>query len=333
MSKTIAVLGGGGWGTALALLLHNNGHCVRVWGPFQDEIAAISRDRVNALYLPDVPLPEEMLWTSDPFEAVRGIDLAVAAVPTHYFRSALAPFAKALPADCPVLSVSKGFDPDTHARMSEVVIEALGKRPVAALSGPSLAGEVARSCPTAVVIASRDAALAKGLQSVFMNAFFRVYTSDDIVGVELGGGLKNVIAIAVGACDGLGFGDNARAALITRGLAEMSRLGTALGAHADTFAGLSGLGDLIVTCTSQRSRNRQVGLRLGRGESIAAIRAGMKQVAEGVWNCALVRDLAEQKGERAPITSQVCAIIHENQDPRKAVKFLMEREARPEREA
>jgi glycerol-3-phosphate dehydrogenase (NAD(P)+) len=332
MSRTIAILGGGGWGTALALLLHGNGHRVRVWGPFEDEIAAVRRDRVNALYLPDVPLPADLVWTADPAEAAAGADLAVAAVPTHYFRAALAPFARMLPEGCPVLSVSKGFDPKTRARMSVVAAETLGPRPVAALSGPSHAAEVARRQPTAIVIAAADHGLAKALQALFMNPFFRVYTSDDITGVELGGGLKNVMAIAVGACDGLGFGDNTRAALITRGLAEMTRLGVALGARPDTFAGLSGVGDLIVTCTSRWSRNRQVGLRLGQGESIAAIRAGMKQVAEGVWNCTLVRDLADQVGVRAPITEQVCALIHENLDPRQAVRSLMERDARPERD-
>ncbi len=332
MTKKIAVLGGGGWGTALALVLHGNGHQVRVWGPFEDEIAAIRRNRVNALYLPDVALPEDMVWTSDPAKAARGVDLAVAAVPTRHFRNALAQFKEVLPAACPVLSVSKGFDPETHARMSQVVLDALGGRPVAALSGPSHANEVARGQPTAVVIAAKNNDFAAELQSIFMNTFFRVYTSDDIRGVELGGGLKNVMAIAVGACDGLGFGDNTRAALITRGLAEMTRLGVALGARADTFAGLSGVGDLIVTCTSQWSRNRRVGIRLGRGESIAAITADMKQVAEGVWNCGLVRDLAAQAGVCAPITRQVCAIIHNNLDPRKAVRSLMEREARPERD-
>ena len=332
MSKTIAVLGGGGWGTALALLLHKNGNTVRVWGPLQDEIAAIQRERVNALYLPDVPLPDDMLWTSDPAEAAHAVDLAVAAVPTRFFRSALAPFADLLPKNCPVLSVSKGFDPETRTRMSVVASELFGSRPVAALSGPSHAAEVARNYPAAVVIAAADHGLAMQLQSVFMNSFFRVYTTDDIAGVELGGGLKNVMAIAVGACDGLGFGDNTRAALITRGLAEMTRLGVALGARPETFAGLSGVGDLIVTCTSKWSRNRQVGVRLGKGEQITAIRAGMKQVAEGVWNCALVRDLADQACVSAPITRQVYALIHEEFDPREAVRSLMERDARPERD-
>lgn len=330
--KTITILGDGGWGTALALLLSNNGHRVRVWGPFPEYLARIRSEGENPLYLPGVKLSPALEWLSDPAEAVADAALVVLAIPSHFFRSTLKTFSRLLPAGVGVLSVSKGLDADTRLRLSEVARELLGPRPVAVLSGPSHAEEVARSVPTAVVAASGNAAFAQEIQRTFLNPLFRVYTSDDVIGVELGGAFKNVIALAVGASDGIGFGDNTRAALITRGLAEISRLGCALGAHPETFAGLSGIGDLIVTCTSRWSRNRSVGERLGRGETMPQIMAGMKQVAEGVWNCGIARALAREKNVAAPITDEVYALVHEGKDPRRAVKALMSRDARPERD-
>lgn len=328
----VAIIGDGGWGTALALGLHQYGHRVTIWGPFPDYITEIRHQRFNPLYLPNIPIPEGICWTSDRAEAVKQADVVVLAIPTKYFRSTLAGFAPLIPEHALVMSVAKGLDPETLERMSVVAEEVLGHAPVAALSGPSLADEVARGIPTAVVIACADVARAKRLQQIFMSSRFRVYTSDDVIGVELGGALKNVIALAVGASDGIGFGDNTRAAIITRGMAEMSRLGVALGAHPSTFAGLSGMGDLIVTCTSRLSRNHTVGERLGRGEKIEAILAGMKQVAEGVTNAATARTLARRHGVDAPIIEQVYAVIYEDKDPCHAVTELMGRDARPERD-
>jgi len=329
-SRKIAIIGDGGWGTALSLSLLRGGHEVTVWGPFPEYIAQIERERENKTYLPGVALPAELRWTADRAAATEGAEFVVLAVPTQYFREVVASFAAHVPAEARVVSVAKGLDADTYKRMSEVASELLGGRPVAALSGPSHAEEVARGVPTAVVLACAESEPARELQAVFMNPRFRVYTSDDIAGVELGAALKNVIAIAVGVSDGMGFGDNTRAALITRGLAEMTRLGVALGARAATFAGLSGMGDLIVTCTSRHSRNRGVGERIGRGESIERILGGMKQVAEGVRNAELAKALGDRHGVALPITEQVHAILRAGRDPSEAVHALLTRRGRGE---
>ena len=238
-----------------------------------------------------------------------------------------------IPASAQVISVAKGLDGEDNCRMTEVAEDVLKAGPVAALSGPSFASEVAAGAPTAVVIACRDHAMADSLQKVFTHQRFRVYTSDDVVGVELGGTLKNVIAVGVGVCDGMGLGHNARAALITRGLAEISRLGVAMGAHPGTFAGLSGMGDLVLTCTSRLSRNYTVGERMGRGEKIADILSGMKQVAEGVENSATARTLAHRLGIPAPITEEVYALVHKGKALQDAVESLLGRDPRPERDA
>lgn len=328
----IAILGDGGWGTALGLLLFKQGHAVRLWGPFPEYIERLRREHENTLYLPGVPLPEVLNWTADRDEAVSGAEVVILAVPSKYYRSVLESFVGRLPSDCALLSVSKGLDVATRQRLTEVAGEVLGHKPVAVLSGPSHAEEVAQGVPTAVVIACADHARAHALQKIITAPQFRVYTSEDIVGVELGGALKNIIAIAAGVSDGLGFGDNTRAALMTRGLAEMTRLGCALGARLETFAGLSGLGDLIVTCTSRWSRNHLVGEQLGRGQTLDQIVSSMSQVAEGVTTCAIARALAREHGVRAPITDEVYAVIHEGRSPAQAVKALMTRDARPERD-
>lgn len=330
--KNIVILGDGGWGTALAILLHQNGHSVKVWGPFPDYVETLNREHVNSLYLPEVKIPDSIRFTADRAEAVANAGLAVLAIPTKFYRSALEPFARLLPESCTLVSVSKGLDPGARCRMTEVAAGIFPGHQIAALSGPSHAEEVARGMPTAVVIANQNTALAIKLQDIFMGPSFRVYTSDDVVGVEYGGAFKNVIAIAVGASDGLGFGDNTRAALITRGLAEITRLGCRLGARPETFAGLSGMGDLIVTCTSRLSRNRKVGERLGQGEDAETIIGSMKQVAEGVSNCGLVRELAQKMNINAPIAEEVFALIHERKKPLQAVQDLMTRDARPEAE-
>lgn len=325
------IVGNGGWGTALGLLLRGNGCDVTLWGPFEEDLSETRRAGENRPFLPGVPLPADLRWTSDPAEAARDADLVVLASPSHFFPQVCERFRGLLPPRADVVSVAKGLCERSHRRMSEIAAACLGLPGVAALSGPSHAEEVARGIPTAVVVAARDPALANRLQQRFSGARFRVYTSDDPVGVELGGAVKNVIALAVGISDGLGFGDNTRAALITRGLAEITRLGVALGAHPATFAGLSGMGDLVVTCTSRHSRNRRVGERLGRGEPLAAIQQGMAQVAEGVWNCPIALALAAEQGVDLPIARQVGAVLAGTTAPEEAVAALMERDAKPER--
>ena len=328
----ISVIGDGGWGTALALVLHGNGHKVTVWGPDPDYVATIAAHRENVKFLPGIPLPDDLTWTADRPATIDGTDMVVLAVPSKFFRDVASSFAERFPTTVPVVSVSKGLDKTTHRRMSQVAADVLGCGPVAALSGPSHAEEVARGVPTAVAIACEDHGQAERMQAAFSCNTFRVYTSDDVVGVELGGAMKNVIAIAAGVSDGIGFGDNTKAALVTRGLAEGSRLGIALGAHPATFAGLSGIGDLIVTCTSRLSRNRAVGEELGRGRTLGEIMNDMEQVAEGVWTCDTARALAADAGVDVPITDEVYAVVHEGKDPRAAVQSLLTRDPRAERE-
>ena len=327
----IAIIGDGGWGTALGLVLHRNGHHVTLWGPFPDYLDEVRRSGENRKFLPGVKLPAELVWTADRAQAVAGAEAIVLAMPSRFYRQVLASFAPLIHGAPLMVSVSKGLDKETHRRLTEVAEEVLGRRPVAALSGPSHAEEVARGIPTAVAIACPDLAVAGALQQVFNNPAFRIYTTDDVVGVELGGALKNVIAVAAGISDGIGFGDNSKAALITRGLAEITRLGVARGAHPETFAGLSGIGDLIVTCASKLSRNRGVGERLGRGEKVDAILGSMEQVAEGIWTCRAALELARELGVDVPITEQVVAVVHESLDPRQAVQTLMARDPKPER--
>jgi len=327
----ICVIGDGGWGTALGLLLRSHGCDVTMWGPFEEGLQAIRASGENTKFLPGIQLPADLRWESDPAAAAQAAEVVVLASPSRFFAGVCERFRGLLPAGADVVSVAKGLCERTHRRMTEVAAEALGVPEVAALSGPSHAEEVARGIPTAVVIAARDKALTARLQNVFGGPRFRVYTSDDPVGVELGGAVKNVIAVAVGISDGLGFGDNTRAALITRGLSEMARLGAALGARPETFFGLSGMGDLVVTCTSRHSRNRGVGERLGRGESLAGIQGSMAQVAEGVWNCHIAVALASKHGVEMPISEQVFAVLQGTLAPGDAVATLMERDTKPER--
>jgi glycerol-3-phosphate dehydrogenase (NAD(P)+) len=330
MSIKATVIGDGGWGTALALVLQQNGHAVTVWGPFEDNIRAVNETRMNATYLPDIPLPADIHWTTDPHQATDQADVVVMAVPTQFYQQVASRFKGLIKSDAKVVSVTKGLDRETHQTMTALAQDCLGHPSVAALSGPSHAEEVAKGIPTAVVVASASETDSAALQSAFNNHLFRVYTTDDVTGVQIGGALKNVIAIAVGISDGLGFGDNTRAALITRGLSEISRLGIALGCNPTTFAGLSGMGDLIVTCTSRHSRNRGVGERLGRGENLDQITGSMKQVAEGVWNAANAKALADMHGIEVPITEQVCHILNGDTSPRQAVEALMSRDVKPE---
>ena len=330
----VAVIGDGGWGTALALTLARNGHAPRVWGPDAAYLGEIRTTRRNRKFLPGVELPEAIAWTADPAEALAGAEAVAMVVPSKYVRATLERFAPAYRAggSPPVVSATKGFDEATQERMTAAISELWGAPAPAALSGPSIAPETARGVPTAVTVASADDAVARRFQDLFAGDTFRVYTSDDVRGVELGGALKNVIALAAGVCDGLGFGNNAKTALITRGLAEMTRLGAALGAHPQTFYGLSGVGDLMVTCMSPQSRNRTVGERLGRGETLAQILDGMEQVAEGVWTCGTARALARAAGVAVPVMEQVDAILHRGKKPKDAVVELMRRDPRAERD-
>ncbi len=326
----ITIIGDGGWGTAVGLLLHSYGHTVTLWGPFPDYIDEIRERRENPRYLPGVPLPETLAWSADPAAALAGAEAVVLASPSKFFADVCRRFAGLVRPDTLTVSLTKGLCEATHCRMSELAQEILGLRSVAVLSGPSHAEEVARGIPTAVVAASSDEAAARRVQELFSGPRFRVYTSDDPLGVEIGGAVKNVIAIAVGASDGLGFGDNTRAALITRGLAEVTRFGLALGARPETFAGLSGVGDLIVTCTSRHSRNHTVGERLGRGEPIGTILDSMRMVAEGVWNARVIHTLAQNIGLDLPISRVVYGLCHQGLSARAAVEALMSRDIKPE---
>ena len=326
----ITIIGDGGWGTAIGILLNSYGHTVTLWGPFPDYLEEMRASRENTRFLPGVSLPDTLRWAADPAEAVSGADAVILASPSKFLADVCQRFAGLIPAKTLVVSVTKGLCESTHCRMSERAQDILGLDTIAVLSGPSHAEEVARKIPTAVVAASVDIAVARRVQQLFSGPLFRVYTSTDPLGVEIGGAVKNVIAIAVGASDGLGFGDNTRAALITRGLSEITRFGIALGACPGTFAGLSGVGDLIVTCTSRHSRNHSVGERLGRGESIDAILGSMKMVAEGVWNSKVIHTLGKTYGVSMPITDIVYGLCYEGVAASAAVATLMTRDMKSE---
>lgn len=331
MPTTFVVLGDGAWGTAVALLLaRGTGHRVTLWSALSESGRRLAERRENPL-LPGVPIPEAVRLATDFAAAVTGADLWVAAVPTVYLRSVLTRVVPLTSARAPLLSLAKGLENETFLRPSEVLAEFLGPVPLAVLSGPSHAEEVSRGLPTSVVVASADAGLARAAQAALNGERFRVYTNPDVIGVELGGALKNVIGIAAGISDGLGLGDNAKSALLTRGLAEMTRFGVALGADATTFAGLAGLGDLITTCVSPHGRNRQVGLRLARGENWDAIRATMTNVAEGAFTARSVYDRALRGGLDLPITTEVYRVLYEGKGPRAAVNDLMLRSPKGEK--
>lgn len=323
--RKIAIFGDGAWGTALALILNENGHSVTVWSPFPENIAVITQHKENVMFLPGIRLPEEIKWTSSREQAVQNAEIMVIAIPSKYFRNILTEFRGMIPHSCIVVSATKGLDPKTYKRMTEVISEVLPCQSVAAISGPSHAQEVAKKIPTAVVVASADIKVAVELQNIFSNHYFRVYSSDDISGVEFGGAFKNVIAVAVGISDGIGFGHNTSAALITRGLAEITRLGCALGAKPITFAGLSGMGDLIVTCTSGLSRNWATGKKIGSGMPVDKIINQTKVAIEGIWNCKAVLELARRVQVEAPITEHVHAVVYDGMKPATAVESLMSR--------
>jgi glycerol-3-phosphate dehydrogenase (NAD(P)+) len=323
----VLVLGDGSWGTALAITLAEQGVDTILWSAFPDRLRELTAARENTRYLPGVPLPEALRCSADPFEAAAGVDLCLSVVPTRYLRSVAERFEDALAGNTPIVSATKGLEIETFLRPTEILSQVLGERPICVLAGPSHAEEVARHLPASIVAASADPALAEQVQRVFTTQTFRVYTSDDPLGVELGGALKNVIAIAAGISDGLELGDNAKAALLTRGLVEMARFGQAQGARPETFFGLAGMGDLITTCISRHSRNRAVGEHIGRGRTLTQVLEQMNMEAEGVWTTrALFGPEAEGVGVPMPIAEQVYAVLFQGRDPRSAVEALMQRE-------
>ncbi len=331
----VAVLGAGSWGTALAKLLAENGHRVRLWARRTEQADAINDARENQTYLPGFTLPANLRAVSDLREALAGTKLVLSVVPTHGLRHVIDEAAGLLPEDAPILSCTKGIENSTLLLVSQIFEELLPKdrhHLLTYLAGPSFAREVAGRLPTAVTVAGTDADACSRVQAWMMCDAFRVYTTDDVVGCELGGALKNVIAIAAGIGDGLGFGHNARAAIITRGLAEIGRLAAKLGAHPMTMGGLAGMGDLVLTCTGDLSRNRKVGIALGKGQKLSDILGGMTMVAEGVRTTRSAHELAEREGVDMPITAAMYRILYEDQDPRAAVGELMTRRARPERD-
>lgn len=326
----IAVIGDGGWGTANAMLLAGNGHDVTLWGAFPEYVEEMRRTRRNEKFLKGVVLPDSLKLTADRGEAINGAEIVVLAPPSKYFASVVESFKGLITDRHLVVSLTKGLCERTNKRMTELATEILGIKDVVALAGPTHAEEVSRGIPTAIVAACPDEAKAKRVQEVWSGPKFRVYTSPDPVGVEIGGAVKNVIAIAVGCSDGLGYGDNTRAALITRGLAEMKRFVLSYGGKPETLSGLAGIGDLIVTCTSVHSRNHSVGERLGKGEKIGDILGSMQMVAEGVWNSKVVHDLAVKMGVDMPICDLVYNACYNDFDARKAAEMMMNRQLKSE---
>jgi glycerol-3-phosphate dehydrogenase (NAD(P)+) len=324
----IAVIGAGSWGTALAKVLADKGHAVTLWGRAAEHMTLIQQRRVNAQYLPNASLPDTLTATAELEAAVRGKPYVLSVVPSHTVREVMGRAGKMMSPDAIVISASKGIENESLATMDEVLKDVLpgkiGAR-LAFLSGPSFAKEVGIGLPTAVVMASRDRHAAEEASALFQGDRFRVYTSDDVTGVELGGALKNVMAIAAGVADGMGLGHNTRAALITRGLAEISRLAVRKGANPLTLAGLAGLGDLVLTCTGDLSRNRTVGIGLGKGQTLREVLAGMSQVAEGVKTTKSAHDLAARLGVEMPITDVMYKVLYEDQSAREALSALMGR--------
>ena len=334
----IAVIGAGGWGTALAILLSESGdgsacpsHSISLWGYEKDHVEEINRTRENRLFLPGVLLPACITATHSMAEAADNADLVVIVPPSKAMRSVAQQLAKTPPrTGTPLLSCTKGIELHSGLLMTQIISQALPQNPIAALSGPSHAEEVSRKAPTAVVLGCSDHEIAKQLQQTFSTPQFRAYTSEDVTGIELGGALKNIFAIGAGICDGLGLGDNTKAAFVTRALAELIRLGVALGGKRETFQGLSGIGDLMVTCFSRHSRNRGVGERLGKGETLEQISASMAMVAEGVPTTLSAFECARKLGIATPIVDQIHGILYENKSPRAATMELLNRELRPE---
>lgn len=329
----ISVLGAGGWGTTLAILLHYNGHNVTLWEYKKSYARHLLKTRINTDYLPGIKIPKEILITHDIEEASDDKNLIVLAVPSQFLRDVVKKINYRKIEDAILVSVSKGIENSSLMTMSQMlkdVFTHINENQIGVISGPSHAEEVSQMVPTAVVAASIDIETSKAIQAAFMTSYFRVYASTDILGVELGGAFKNIIAIGAGIIDGAGFGDNTKAAIMTRGVAEISRLGLAMGARPETFAGLSGMGDLIVTCMSRHSRNRYVGEQIGKGKKLKQILKSMEQVAEGVETTRSAKQLAAKVKIETPITNEVYKILFEDKDPVKATTDLMTRDMKTE---
>ncbi len=329
----IAMIGSGSWGTALALVLNENGHNVTCWTRDAFVVESVQTKKENEKYLPNIPIPDGLIFTTDLAASIQDADVIISAVPSQVTRDVITRLKPHFSnPDAIFVTVSKGIENGTYMRISQVLEEAGGISPdhIVVLSGPSHAEEVARKIPTAVVSASQNIESARIVQDIFMNTYFRVYANKDVIGVELGGALKNIIALAAGICDGAGFGDNTKAALITRGLVEINRMGVELGAHSDTFAGLSGMGDLIVTCMSQHSRNRYVGEQIGKGRKLQEILDEMIMVAEGVKTTLSAYELARKHHVEMPITTQIYHTLFDGKSPHQAMVDLMTRASKHE---
>lgn len=329
----ISVLGAGGWGTTLAILLHYNGHSVSLWEYKKQYAKTLSKKRENSKYLPGIEIPEEIQITHDIHESTDSKNLIILSVPSQFMRNVIKELNIKEIKNSILVSVSKGIEKNSLLTMSQMINDVfpqLEKSQIGVLSGPSHAEEVCKRIPTAVVSASEDFETSKTIQAAFMTSYFRVYASSDITGVELGGALKNVIAIGAGIIDGAKFGDNTKAAIMTRGIAEISRLGISMGAQPETFAGLSGMGDLIVTCMSRHSRNRFVGEKVGAGIKLKEVLASMDMVAEGVETSRSAKQLAEKTNTETPIINEVYKILFEDKDPVKATNDLMTRDMKTE---
>jgi glycerol-3-phosphate dehydrogenase (NAD(P)+) len=333
VTRTVSILGAGSWGTALAVHLGRIGHDVRLWARDPALVADMSSRRANAVYLPDVHVPDTVTVTHALGDALRDAELVVSAIPSHGCRSVLRTATPFLAARAVIVSATKGIEAGTMLRMSEVIAQEVGgAHRIVVLSGPSFAIEVARQLPTAILAASSHADAIELVQEEFRGPALRLYGSDDVVGVEIGGAMKNIIAIAAGVVEGLGLGHNALAALITRGLAELTRLACAVGGRRETLAGLSGLGDLVLTCTGTLSRNRHVGVELARGRTLPEILAGMKMVAEGVITTGAALELGARHGVELPIATQMAEVLSGRSDVRTAITALMLRRQRAEAE-
>lgn len=329
----VGVMGAGSWGTALALLLHSNGHQVTVWSINEEEVEMLSKEREHKSKLPGVKIPEDMVFTSDMETAIKEKDFLVLAVPSAFTRGTarnMKPFVKEGQI---IVDVAKGIEEDTLMTLSQQIEEEIPQANVAVLSGPSHAEEVGRGLPTAVVIGAKTEETARYLQEMFMNHVFRVYISSDMLGMELGGALKNVIALAAGIADGMGYGDNTKAALITRGIAEIARLGVKMGGAIESFTGLTGIGDLIVTCASVHSRNRKAGYLMGQGKTMEEAMAEVKMVVEGVYSTKAAAKLGKKYGVALPIVDKVNEVLFEGKDPKEAVDELMLRDSKAEHSA
>lgn len=333
--EKVAILGAGSWGTALGIVLSDNGHKVHLWGHRKEHIDAINLTKQNERYLPNIVLPENLKGYHSLQEAVKDVRVIVLAVPTKAVREVLGQLKETLEEPVLIVHVSKGIEPSTLMRISEIIEEEMPKhllQDVVVLSGPSHAEEVSLRHPTTVTSASKNMEAAQFVQNVFMNHYFRVYTNPDVIGVEVGGALKNIIALAAGISDGLGYGDNAKAALITRGLAEIARLGCKMGANPLTFSGLAGIGDLIVTCTSVHSRNWRAGHMLGKGKKLDDVLQSMGMAVEGVRTTKAAKQLSEKYSVKMPITAILYKVLFQGQDPKAAVEALMSREKKHEME-